>query len=109
MPLAPGAAAKLGLSLWNNVALTVAVEVVMLAAGIALYISATKAVTRVGSFGFWAFLALLGFLYAGAVHGDPPPNETVLAVSALSGWLAVLWAAWFDRNRVPRGEIDALT
>jgi hypothetical protein len=38
------------------------------------------------------------------VHGDPPPNVTVLAVSALSAWLAVWWAAWFDRNRVPRGE-----
>ncbi len=104
MPLAPGVATKVGLGLWNNVAATVAVEVAMLAAGVALYISATKAATRAGSLGFLAFLGLLGFLYAGAVHGDPPPNVTVLAVSALSAWLAVWWAAWFDRNRVPRGE-----
>lgn len=45
-----------------------------------------------------------GLLYAGAVHGDPLPNVTVLALSALSGWLAVWWAAWFDGNRVPRRE-----
>ncbi len=109
MPLAPGSATKVGLRLWNNVAATVAVEVIMLAAGVALYIGATKAVTRAGSLGFWAFLALLGFLYAGAVHGDPPPNVTVLAVSALSGWLAVWWAAWFDRNRVPRRTPSALS
>ena len=101
MPLAPGLATKVGLGLWNHVAATVAVEVVMLVAGVALYISATKPATRAGSWGFWAFLALLGFLYAGAVRGDPPPNVTVLVLSALSAWLAVWWAAWFDRNRVP--------
>ena len=104
MPLAPGAAAKVRLGLWNNVAATVAVEVVMLASGVALYISATKPVNRAGSLGFWAFLVLLGLLYAGAVHGDPPPNVSVLAVSALSAWLAVWWAAWFDRNHVPKGK-----
>lgn len=102
MPLAPGVTAKVGLGLWNHVAATVAVEVVMLAAGVALYVSATKPVTRAGSLGFWAFLALLGFLYIGAVHGDPPPNVTVLVASALSAWLAVWWAAWFDRNRAPK-------
>jgi hypothetical protein len=104
MPLAPGAAGKVGLGLWDNVATTVAVEVVMLASGVALYSRATKPVNRAGSLGFWAFLVLLGFLYAGAVLGDPPPNVTVLAVSALSAWLAVWWAAWFDRNRVPKGK-----
>ena len=102
MPLAPGVTAKVGLGLWNHVAATVAVEVVMLAAGVALYVSATKPVTRAGSLGFWGFLALLGFLYIGAVHGDPPPNVTVLVASALSAWLAVWWAAWFDRNRAPK-------
>jgi hypothetical protein len=102
MPLAPGLATKVGLGLWNHVAATVAVEVAMLVAGVALYISATKPATRAGSWGFWAFLALLGFLYAGAMRGDPPPNLTVLALSALSAWLAVWWAAWFDPNRVPR-------
>ena len=102
MPLAPGIGAKLGLGLWNHVAATVAVEVAMLAAGVALYVRVTKPLTRAGSWGFWSFLALLAFLYAGAVRGAPPPNTVVLAITALSGWLAVWWAAWFDRNRVVR-------
>jgi hypothetical protein len=102
MPLAPGVATRVGLGLWNHVAATVAVEVAMLVAGVTLYVSATKPVTRAGSWGFWGFLTLLGFLYAGAVRGDPPPNVTLLALSALFAWLAVWWAAWFDRNRVPR-------
>jgi len=102
MPLAPGLAVKFGLDLWNHVAATVAVEVAMLVAGVALYVSATRPATRAGSWGFWSFLALLVFLYAGAVRGAPPPNTTVLATTALSAWLAVWWAAWFDRNRVAR-------
>jgi len=104
MPLAPGMLTKVGLGLWNHVAATVAVELVMLATGVALYLNATRATARAGSLGFWAFLALLGFLYVGAVRGDPPPNVAVLVVSALSAWLAVWWAAWFDRNRAPRGS-----
>jgi hypothetical protein len=55
MPLAPGGATKVGLALWNNVAATVAVEVLMLAVGVALYLGATKAVTRAGSLGFGGF------------------------------------------------------
>ena len=94
----------MGLGLWNHVAATVATEVTMPVAGVALYVGATRSVTRAGSLGLWAFLALLGFLYTGAVHGAPPPNVTMLALSALSGWLAVWWAAWFDRNRAPTGE-----
>ena len=104
MPLAPGVATKVGLGLWNHVAATVTVELAMLTIGVALYVSATRAAIRAGSLGFWAFLALLGLLYAGAARGAPPPNVTVLVVTALSAWLAVWWAAWFDRNRVPRSE-----
>jgi hypothetical protein len=102
LPLAPGVRFKVGLGLWNNVYATVGVELALLAAGVALYVSATRPVTRAGSIGFWAFLGLLGFLYAGAVRGDPPPNLAVLVVTALSAWLAVWWAAWFDTNRAPR-------
>ncbi len=102
MPLAPGVDTKVGLGLWNNVYATVGVELGLFAIGVALYLQATRPVARPGSVGLWAFLALLGFLYAGAVHGDPPPNLSVLVVSALSAWLAVWWAAGIDRNRVPR-------
>jgi hypothetical protein len=102
MPLAPGIDTKVGLGLWNNVYATVGVELGLFAIGVALYLQATRPASRLGSVGLWAFLALLGFLYAGAVHGDPPPNLSVLVVSALSAWLAVWWAAGIDRNRVPR-------
>jgi membrane-bound metal-dependent hydrolase YbcI (DUF457 family) len=102
LPLVPGVPTKVGLGLWNHVFATVGVEVIMLAVGVALYARATRPATRVGSVGFWAFLALVALLYAGAVYGEPPPNPTALALTGLGAWLFVVWAAWFDRNRVAR-------
>jgi hypothetical protein len=100
----------MGLGLSNSVAATVALDVTMLAAGVAVYTSARpKALSQSDSLGFWAFLTLLGLLYPGTVHGDPPPNVTVVAVTALSGCLAQSWAAWFGRNCVPRRASGALS
>ena len=100
LPLAPGVPTKVGLGLWNNIAATAAVEISMLVVGLALYARATRPTNRAGQYGYWSFVALLAFLYAGAIRGEPPPNVTVLVLTALSAWLAVWWAAWFDRNRV---------
>jgi len=102
VPLAPGVQAKVGLGLWNNVAATAAVEVSLLVVALALYARATRPRNRAGQYGYWSFVALLAFLYAGAIYGAPPPNITVLVLTGFSAWLAVWWAGWFDRNRVVR-------
>ena len=102
MPLAPGLQSKVGLGLWNNVAATAAVEIAMLLGALILYTRATRPRNRAGQYGYWSFVGLLAFLYAGAIHGEPPPNVTVLLLTALSAWLAVWWAAWLDRNRTSR-------
>jgi len=102
MPLAPGLQSKVGLGLWNNVAATAAVEIAMLLGARILYTHATRPRNRAGQYGYWSFVGLLAFLYAGAIHGEPPPNVTVLLLTALSAWLAVWWAAWLDRNRTSR-------
>lgn len=102
MPLAPWLSAKVGLGLWNHVLATVVVEVAMFAIAVALYITATRPTARAGSVGFWAFLVVVGLLYAGAVYGEPPPNATAVALAGLGAWLFVAWATWLDRNRVPR-------
>jgi len=102
MPLAPGLQTKVGLGLWNNIAATAAVEIAMLLVALALYARATRLSNRVGQYGYWSFVGLLAFLYAGAIHGEPPPSVTVLLLTALSAWLAVWWAAWLDRNRTSR-------
>lgn len=103
MPIYPGGA-KYGLGMWNSVPLTIVVEFVLFAAGIAVYISITRAKDRTGNVALWSLLGLLAVLYVGSEFGPPPPNVKVLAESALAIWLTVPWAAWADRHRAPRTE-----
>ncbi|MBZ5661826.1 MAG: hypothetical protein LAO08_15595 [Acidobacteriia bacterium] len=101
MPIYPGGA-KYGLGMWNSLPLTIGVEYVAFAAGIVIYLGATRAKDRTGGLALWSLLGLLGVLYVGSEFGPPPPNVKVLAESALAIWLTVPWAAWADRHREPR-------
>ncbi len=99
MPLYPGGT-PLGLGLWNSVAGTVGVEGVMFAAGVWLYARTTKARDGVGTYGFWALIAVLLLSYVGSLFSPPPPTQTALAVGGIIfGWLFVLWAGWSGRHR----------
>jgi membrane-bound metal-dependent hydrolase YbcI (DUF457 family) len=100
LPLAPGASPLIGLGLWNSVGATLAVEAAMFAAGIALYLRATKARDAKGAVGFWAMIALLIIAYLGAAFGPPPPNVAAVAwAGILGGGLTAVLAYWVDRHR----------
>jgi len=98
MPLYPGGA-KYGLGMWNSVPLTILVEYVLFAAGIAFYINATRAKDATGKWAFFSLVLLLGVVYPASLFGPPPPNVQALAWSALAIWITVPWAAWADRHR----------
>ena len=101
MPLWPGGP-KLGLGLWNSVPATIAVELAMLASGLWLALSATRARDRLGRWGFAALAALLLLIYVGNATSPPPPSmEAVGGVGAAGGLLFVALAAWIDRHREP--------
>jgi hypothetical protein len=97
MPLVPGGA-RHGLGLWNSLPATLTVEFVLLAAGVAAYVSAVRLKDRAGRYALWSLLILLLLLYLGSVFGPPPPSARILAVSALAISLTVPWAAWADRH-----------
>lgn len=103
MPIYPSGP-KYGLGMWNSVPLTIAVEYVLFAAGIAIYLSATRAKDATGRWAFWSLVVLLGVLYPASLFGPPPPSVQVLAWSALAIWLTVPWAGWADRHRQPAVE-----
>ena len=103
MPIYPGSA-KYGLGMWHSVPLTIFVEFLLFAAGIAVYLSCTRAKDRMGNVALWSLLGVLATLYAGSVFGPPPPSVHVLAISALAIWLTVPWAAWANRHRRPRTD-----
>jgi hypothetical protein len=99
MPLYPGGP-KVGLGMWNSLPLSLMVEYGLFAAGVILYMTATRRRGR-HSYALWALILFLGIAYPASVFGPPPPSVRVLALSAISIWLTVPWAAWGDRQRVP--------
>jgi hypothetical protein len=102
LPLYPGDAAKYGLGLWNHPAAEIAVEGALFAAGIYLYMGATRARDRVGVYALWALVAFLVIAWMGAWLGPPPPTPQAVAASALAIYLIVAWGWWIDRHREPR-------
>jgi hypothetical protein len=103
MPLYPGGP-RVGLGLWNSVPATIAVEVVMYAAGAWLYLRMTRPRDRVGKYSLWAFLAFGLVTYAANIAGPPPPDARTIAIAALALWLLPLWAWWIDRHREVTGQ-----
>ena len=101
LPLYPGGDERLGLGLWQSRAATFAVEGLMFAAGIALYMRCTKSKDRIGTVAWWAFIVLLVALYVPGPWSPPPPSENAVAILGIIA-LAIFgpWAYWIDRHRV---------
>jgi membrane-bound metal-dependent hydrolase YbcI (DUF457 family) len=101
LPLLPGSADKYGLALWNNVALTMALEIVVFGVGVWLYTSRTTSRDRIGSIGWLVFAAALLLIQVANAFSPPPPSVTAVAATALALWLFVPLAAWIGRHRTP--------
>jgi len=99
LPLFPWSDAKVGLGLWNSVALTIIIEGLIFIGGVYLYMKATRAENKKGSIGLWSLLIFLGVVYVSNIFGPPPPAEGPIAIVGLSQWLLIAWAYWIDRNR----------
>lgn len=85
----------IGLGLWNSIPATLAVELAMFGAGLAVYVgTGGKGGKRLS---FWLLVGFLLVAYFAAAFGPPPPDVRTLALSALSAWLLVPWAWWADR------------
>jgi hypothetical protein len=99
MPIYPGSA-RWGLGLWNSVSATLFVELLLFAAGVWLYTTATRARDVIGR---WSFIALTLFLlivYIANAAGGPPPSVAAISVAGIAGGLLlVFWAWWTDRHR----------
>ena len=99
LPLWPGASSpKVGWGLWNSVVLTYVIEFTIYAAGISVYVRATRARDRIGSWGLWAYIVVLAAIFVSS-NGPPPPSVSALAWMTLGVWLFVPWAWWVDRHR----------
>jgi hypothetical protein len=104
LPLVPGGATRVGLGLWHSIPATLALEGLLFAAGLALYLRATRARDRAGSWGFWLLVLFFLLAYAGAAFGPPPPSvEAVAWAGILGGLVTGAWGYWIERHRAGRG------
>jgi membrane-bound metal-dependent hydrolase YbcI (DUF457 family) len=111
MPLYPGGP-KVGLGLWNSIPATLAIELAMYAAGLFLYLRATRARDAIGRWALVSFAAFLLLAYAGNLFGPPPSVSAIWVVGIAGGAILVAWCWWADRHRVAAavaGEAPAAT
>lgn len=97
----------LGLGLWNQRGLTIAIESAMFFIALWTYQRQTRAKDRVGQYAFWGFALLLILVYGAAAFGPPPPSVRAVAIVTLFTWLLVPWAWWFDHHRELRPATSA--
>jgi hypothetical protein len=105
VPVMPGGP-YLGLGLWNSVPATLIVEGTLFAAGLAVYLRATRPRDATGT---WSLVGLVVFLiavYLLNAFGPTPPSERALAYGALAAWLLVPWPYWIDRHRTVPASPD---
>lgn len=102
LPLYPGGP-QVGLGLWNHWAATVVVELVLFAAGLWIYLGATRPSRLTGTYALGALVLFLLALFGGNALGPPPPSEQAIALAGCAMWLFPVWCAWIDRNRVEAG------
>jgi membrane-bound metal-dependent hydrolase YbcI (DUF457 family) len=101
MPLVPGSNAFYGLGLWYSIPATLLVEGSIFAAGLAIYLKATRARDRIGVYGFWPVVVLLLAVWISSIFGPPPPSMRAVGIAGIIGaLLATAWAFWIDRHRI---------
>jgi hypothetical protein len=99
MPIYPGSA-KYGLTLWNSLPATLAVELAMFVAGVWVYAMATRSRDAAGRWSFVALVAFLLIVYVGNLAGGPPPSIPAIYWAGTIGAVVILaWSWWMDRRR----------
>ena len=97
LPLAWRGTPKIGLGLWNHRAVSLALELIALGAGLLLYVRGRKPLRA----RFWIFAVTLAALTLSTPFMPPPAGPAAFAVQALFAYLVLaLWAGWVDLERI---------
>ena len=94
----------LGLGLWGSVGGTLAAELGMLVAGLAIYAAFGSRRHPVRSGRLTGFVVVLLGIYLLSLFGPPPPSVTAIGIADIVGFTALaLFAGWVDRRADPAG------
>jgi hypothetical protein len=102
LPLWGQESRKLGLGLWNNPTATLLLELVTLAAGVAVYAGFPSRRHPVRGGRLAGLVLVLVGIYLVSFFGPPPPSVTAIAVADIIGLLLLAaFAGWADRRATP--------
>ncbi len=90
---------RVGLGLWDSVAGSLAIELILFVFGILVYLRATTARDALGRWTLWGLVVFLLAIYSADRLSPPPPNVMAIAWVGHAQWLLVAWAYWIDRHR----------
>ena len=94
-----GNSAKVGLGLWQDVALSFPLELATLGVGAWLYVRATRYAHAKGRYALWGFVALMAAIQVYANFGPPPSSPSAMAIMALALYAVLgLLAALVERS-----------
>jgi membrane-bound metal-dependent hydrolase YbcI (DUF457 family) len=102
LPLYPGNSPKVGLGLWNHVAVAVIIESLIFVTGVYVYSRVTKARNKWGTVSLVLLVSCLGLIYIANIMGPPPPDMKAIAWAGNLQWIFVIMAFWVDRRRMIR-------
>lgn len=92
-----------GFGLWNNLPLALGLEVALVIAGLAVYLTATKAQGIIGRISPFVLVGVLLALEAVHLLGEPPASGEELAIISLAAFLVLAGlAAVADVTREPK-------
>jgi hypothetical protein len=91
---------KIGLGLWNYPIASYTVEVILLIAGLWIYLKSTKSNSFSGKYGLPILSVILLILNTVNTFGLPPTNMEYFAVTMLAVYLGTTVVAfWLDQKR----------
>jgi hypothetical protein len=98
LPLIGNDSPKLGLGLWSHFGLSIALDVLVLVAGAAVYVSRRTRRHPVRAVRLAVVFVVLAIVYLAAIFAPPPSSTTVVGASDVVFLLAVTaLAAWADK------------
>ncbi len=108
LPLAGNDSPKFGFGMWRHFGASVALELLVLGAGLAVYLGGRSRRHPVRAVPLAIVLLLMVGTYAASLFAPPPPSVTAIAASDIAFMLVIGGlAAWADRSAAPGGLVTA--